>query len=206
LERAWVGLAIFGTLVVLLTSQIMHPVAAVFTCALAMVLSRCVTGTVARASINLQVLIVIGSALGLGTALTETGAAQAIADLMLNACEVLGTREHPGLMLLVLFIITVVFSQLITNNGAAVLMFPITMATAQELAVSPVPFIFSLMVAAGCSFLSPVGYQTNLMVYGPGGYRFLDYARLGLPLTIVVGLITVIVSQLVFPFHPGAAG
>ena len=83
---------------------------------------------------------------------------------------------------------TAISCQMITNNGAAVLMFPIAMETARGLGVggatgvNPEAFVFCLMVAAGSSFMSPVAYQTNLMIYGPGGYRFLDYARLGAPL------------------------
>jgi di/tricarboxylate transporter len=79
-------------------------------------------------------------------------------------------------------------------------MFPIVMKTAETLGVNPEPFVFGLMVAAGCSFMSPVGYQTNLMVYGPGGYRFTDYTRLGLPLTIAIAAIATLVAPIVFPF------
>ena len=78
-------------------------------------------------------------------------------------------------------VLATVFAQLITNNGAAVLMFPVMISTAERLGVSVQPFVFALMVAAGSTYLSPVSYQTNLMVYGAGGYRFFDYARLGLP-------------------------
>ena len=102
-------------------------------------------------------------------------------------------------MLLVIFVTAALFAQVVTNNGAAVLMFPITMAT-RELGVSPEPFLFTLMIAAGSTYLSPVGYQTNLMVYGPGGYRFFDYARLGLPLTVAVAVICTLLAPIAFPF------
>ena len=77
------------------------------------------------------------------------------------------------------------------------------MAAAVEQGVSPMPFVFTLMVAAGSSFISPVAYQTNLMVYGPGGYRFMDFVRIGLPLTILIGIICVVVAPLAYPFTPG---
>jgi len=102
----------------------------------------------------------------------------------------------------VMFLLAAGFSQLITNNGAAVLVFPIVMATARQLNVNPEPFVLTLMVAAGSSFLSPVAYQTNLMVYGPGGYKFVDYLRLGAPLTLLVAALSTIFAPLFFPFHP----
>jgi di/tricarboxylate transporter len=102
--------------------------------------------------------------------------------------------------LLVLFLVTMLFAQVITSYGAAVLMFPITMATAESLGVNPEPFVLSLMVAAGSTYLTPVAYQTNLMVYGPGGYRFFDYTRLGAPLVLLIALICLICAPMFFPF------
>jgi di/tricarboxylate transporter len=171
-------------------------------CALAMVGTRCVTGTVARSAINWQVLIVIAAALGMGSALEDSGAAAAMTSLLMQVCEGAGIASNPHAMLGVMFLLAAGFSQLITNNGAAVLIFPIVMATAHRLGVSPMPFVLTLMIAAGSSFLSPVAYQTNLMVYGPGGYRFMDFVRLGLPLTLLVAILSTLIAPLVFPFYP----
>ena len=169
---------------------------------MAMIGTRCVTGTIARSAVNWQVLIVIASALGMGRALEDSGAAAAISDVLFMFCETVGIVSHPHAMLLVMFLLAAGFSQLITNNGAAVLVFPIVMATARQLNVNPEPFVLTLMVAAGSSFLSPVAYQTNLMVYGPGGYKFIDYVRLGAPLTLLVAALSTIFAPLFFPFHP----
>jgi di/tricarboxylate transporter len=106
---------------------------------------------------------------------------------------------HPIVMLVLLFVLTNALAQLITPYAASVLMFPIAMLAAEQLGVNPLAYVFTLMVA-GCNFSTPIGYQTNLMVYAPGGYRFLDYTRLGLPLTALVLLICTIVAPLVFPF------
>ena len=201
-ERAWLSLGILGALVVMLTATSIPPVVAAFFCAMAMVGTRCVTGTIARSAINWQVLLVIGAALGIGEALKQTGGARDIATGLLAVCSDLGLGNQPHAMLLVIFLITAGFSQLVTYTGAAVLMFPIAMATVQALGVSPEPFVFALMVAAGSNYLSPVAYQTNLMVYGPGGYRFTDYTRLGAPLTLMEAVITAIVAPIFFPFHP----
>ncbi len=200
-ERSWIALGILALLVFLLTTQLVHPITAVFVCAMAMVGTRCVTGTIARNSIQWRVLVVIGAALGMGTAMTESGAAEHIAHAILGACRNIGVGDQPNLMLLVTFLLASLFAQLITNNGSAVLMFPIVITTARDLGVDPRPFVFTLMVAAGSIFMSPVAYQTNLMVYGPGGYRFMDYVRLGLPLTLLVGAICTVVAPLAFPFH-----
>ena len=80
-------------------------------------------------------------------------------------------------------------------------MFPIMMTTASELGVRPEPFVFCLMLAAGSTYMSPVAYQTNLMVYGPGGYRFMDFVKLGAPLTLLVALVASTVAPLFFPFQ-----
>ena len=89
-----------------------------------------------------------------------------------------------------------------TNFGAAVIMFPIVISASQGLGVSPYPFVFTMMAAAGYNFITPLTYQTNLMVYGPGGYRFMDFPRLGVPLTLLVAIIATTVAPLVFPFIP----
>ncbi|UCD76119.1 MAG: SLC13 family permease [Phycisphaerales bacterium] len=199
-ERAWLSLAILAMLVIMFTLTPVNQVISAFLCAMLMVGTRCVTGTVARQSINWQVLLVIAAALGMGRALEQTGAAQHIADSMMAACTSLDLG--PRGVLFVMFIITAMFSQLITNNGAAVLMFPIVVATGLDLGVSIEPFVFTMMVAAGASFISPVAYQTNLMVYGPGGYKFMDFVKIGTPLTLLTGVVCTLIAPVVFPFTP----
>ena len=108
---------------------------------------------------------------------------------------------HYGTLFLV-FAMTSIAAQLMTNFGAAVIMFPIVIGAAHGLEASPYPFVFTMMAAAGCNFMTPITYQTNLMVYGPGGYHFTDFQRLGIPLTLLVALIAVIVAPIVFPFTP----
>jgi di/tricarboxylate transporter len=96
--------------------------------------------------------------------------------------------------------VTVIFTELITNNAAAALMFPIAIATANTLGVDFMPYVIAILFAASASFATPIGYQTNLMVYGPGGYRFTDYFRAGIPLTITVGIITCTLIPLFWGF------
>ena len=102
--------------------------------------------------------------------------------------------------LALIYLVTLIVTELITNNAAAALMFPFALAAARQLDVNYMPFIITVMMAASAGFATPIGYQTNLMVYGPGGYRFSDYLKIGVPLDILIGVITVAIAPLVFPF------
>jgi di/tricarboxylate transporter len=197
-ERAWTALGIFVALVAALAFSPVAPVVLGLTAALAMVLTGCLTVGEARGSISIQVIVVIASALGIGAAMTSSGAALAIADELLSFAGALGMG--PRSILLATFLLATAFAQALTNNGAAALMFPIAMAAAEELGVRPEPFAFTLLLGAGTSFLTPIGYQTNLLVYGPGGYKFLDFTRMGLPLSILLGAVAAWLAPVAFPF------
>ncbi|MBK9130709.1 MAG: SLC13 family permease [Gammaproteobacteria bacterium] len=161
----------------------------------AMLITRCTRGSNARAAVDWQILIVIAASLGIGKALETTGAAQAIADTFLSS-----TGAGPLMALFIVYIMTVVFTEIVTNNTAAALMFPIAMALSKSLDVSYMPFMITITVAASMSFATPIGYQTNLMVLGPGGYRFTDYMKLGIPLTIMVGILVMLIVPKVWTF------
>ncbi len=195
-ERAWLSIVILVLMVSLLLFSGMETLVAVLFCAGMMVLTRCCTGTIARRAINIQVLVVIAGALGLGKAMQMTGAAEGIADLIISTCSGIGSHGF----LFLIFALTSIFAQLITNNGAAVLVFPIAMQVHRSLDVNPEPFVLAVMLAAACNFMTPVSYQTNLMVYGPGGYKFIDFVRIGVPLTLLVGILTTLLGPIVFPF------
>ena len=106
----------------------------------------------------------------------------------------------PWMALALIYLLTAVFTELITNNAAAVLMFPIALALSEQLGVSFLPFAVAVMFAASASFITPLGYQTNLMVYGPGRYQFIDYVRIGLPLSLLVGCVAVALVPMVWGF------
>jgi di/tricarboxylate transporter len=148
-----------------------------------------------RRTVDWPVLIVIAATLGIGTALATTGLAAALAAGMVALAG-----QEPLLQLAVIYIATMLLTELLSNTTAVVLMYPIALAAAVRLGVEPLPFIVALTIAGSCGFATPIGYQTNLMVYGPGGYRFADYLRFGAPLNLVVAVVTLIVTPLVFPF------
>ena len=136
----------------------------------------------ARNAVDLNVIVVIAAAFGLGAAMQSSGLAAVIAGSLVGAFGGFGATG----VLIGLVVATIVLLSLITNNAAAVLMFPIAISAAGSLGVDARPFALAIAVAASASFLTPIAYQTNLMVYGPGGYRFFDYARLGTVLTVAV--------------------
>jgi di/tricarboxylate transporter len=202
-NRAWVSLAILGLLVVLLTTSTyfdLSLIAVVWFCGLLMIATGCINGPAARQAINIQVLIVIGAAMGIGQAVDQSGLAITVSTALLDFTHSLNVGNYGSLF--AIFVLTSIAAQLMTNYGAAVIMFPIVIGAAEGLGVSPYPFVFTMMSAAGCNFLTPVTYQTNLMVYGPGGYTFMDFPRLGLPLTILVAIIATTIAPIVFPFIP----
>jgi di/tricarboxylate transporter len=194
-ERAIIALAILAGMVAAVSVGGVPMLIAALVAAGLMLVLRCTTGPIARRSIDWQVLTVIAASIALGTALETTGAAASIASAWLS---VAGDSPLPALA--VVYILTSLLSAFITNNGAAVLVFPLAVATAGALGVNPRPFVIAIMMAASASFATPIGYQTNLMVYGPGGYRFSDYLRIGLPLTAVLAAVALIIVPRVWPF------
>jgi di/tricarboxylate transporter len=160
-----------------------------------MLATGCCSPSQARRNIEWEVLLTIAAALGLGSALDTTGMARLLAGNLLSL-----TGGSPWVALAMVYLVTSIFTSIITNNAAAALVFPVAMNTAEQLSVSTMPFIMCIMIAASASFATPIGYQTNLMVYGPGGYRFSDYLRIGVPLNFVVGGVAVLLSPLIWPF------
>ena len=162
--------------------------------ALGMILMRCTTGPKARASVDWQVLLVIGSSFGFAHAMEQTGLAQHIAAATLGWTGSIG----PWGVLAGIYAMTAVFTSIITNNAAAALMFPIALAAAQEHGLAMTPVAVCLALAASAGFATPLGYQTNLMVMGPGGYKTTDFLRFGLPLTVLVGIVVVLCTPLIY--------
>lgn len=189
------AIAILLGMVVLGACNVLSILEAALLAAGAMIAMRCITLSQARRSIDLGVLIVIAASFALGTALVKTGTAADIAGLVIGSGAL-----APWLLLALVYLITTGFTEIISNNAAAVLMFPIASAVAEQQQLSVLPFAIAIMFAASASFMTPLGYQTNLMVYGPGGYRATDYLRIGLPLNCIVGLLAVLLIPFFWPF------
>ena len=165
--------------------------------AMALVGLRVLTPFEARQSIDLNVIVVIAGSFGIGAAMSASGLATEIADVLIGA---FGSFGDLGLIIGIL-IATVILTELITNNAAAVLMFPIALAAAEQAGIDTHAVAIAVAIGASSSFLSPIGYQTNTMVYGMGGYRFSDFARVGAPLTVLMLVVAVIFIPLSWPLR-----
>ena len=194
-EKAPLAIAILGIMVFLTAIGWMTMLKAAVFASVVMLLTGCCSSVRALRNIEWSVLLVIGAALSIGKALESTGAAGAIASSFIEF-----SGNNPWLALAIVYGITNLLTETITNNAAAALVFPIALALSQDLEVSFIPFVITMMIAASASFSTPIGYQTNLMVYGPGGYRFTDFMRVGIPLNLLFWLITVILTPLFYPF------
>lgn len=146
--------------------------------------------------INWDVLITVACAFGISRALQNSGAADVLAQYTINLSKNLG----PIGVLAAIYIITNIFTEIITNNAAAALSFPIALSAATQLGVDPRPFFIAIAIAASCSFSTPIGYQTNLIVQSIGNYKFSDYWKIGLPLNILAFIISMIVIPIFWSF------
>jgi len=194
-EKSWIALSILAAMTLSAATGLLTMLEAAMLAAGLMIAMRCCSSASARQSIDWQVLMAITAALALGEALHKTGAAKFAAERLIGLAG-----ESPRVSLAAVYAMTVCLTEVITNNAAAALMFPLATAAANKCGVSAMPFIMATMTAASSSFASPLGYQTNLMVYGPGGYRFSDYLKLGLPLDLLLGAVYMLTIPIAWPF------
>ena len=146
--------------------------------------------------ISWDILITIASAFAISRAMQNSGMADEVASFAIG----LSHTHGPIVLLAVVFVITNLFTELMTNNAAAALAFPISLSIAQQLGVSPMPFFVTICIAASSSFSTPIGYQTNLIVQGIGNYRFTDFVKIGLPLNIISLVLTVLLVPMIWSF------
>jgi di/tricarboxylate transporter len=165
---------------------------------IAVFLTGCITPEEAYGDIDWMVLVLIGSIIPLGIALQNTGAAEWIAHGVLAVTAPMGLHGA----LAAFFLLTSILTSVLSNNAAATVLTPIAIATGLGLGVSPMPFVLAVLIAASNSFMTPIGYQTNTFILGPGGYRFSDFLRMGAPLNLLIAAAATYVIPLFFPFHP----
>lgn len=197
-ERSLIAVLILLAMIGVVTAGWFDMVTAALLAGAAMILGQCCTGNEARQSIDLRVLITIGASFGIARSMELSGAAEFLARQLVNGSQLLGT--HPWFGMAAIYIGTMLLTEMITNNAAAQLMFPIAIKAAAMLAVSPMPFAMTILIAASAGFAMPTGYQCNLMVFGPGGYRFTDYLRIGIPLDLLYFVVAVTLIPVFWPF------
>jgi di/tricarboxylate transporter len=189
------ALGIVAAVVLLAATGMLPIVAAALAGALAMVATGALTGEEAYDAINWKVVMLLAGVIPLGTALESTGGAALLADVLVQRLSAWG----PVAVLGGIFLLTQLVTSVISNNASAVLFAPIAIGAAENLGADPRPFLFAVTVAASMSFLTPVGYQTNTMIYGPGQYRFSDFLRIGGPLTLLVLVAATLLIPVLWP-------
>lgn len=182
--KAKQSVLIFLATVGLAASGVLPIVVATMLGATAMVASRCLTPSRALRSMDVRVLLLIASALAMGTAMYQTGGAALLADTMISYLH----GQPPAVILSALFLLVACMTNLLSNAASAVLFTPIALSMAETAGVPPTPFIHAVIFAVSCSFATPMGYQTNLLVMGPGHYRFIDFVKTGTPLILCLWL------------------
>lgn len=195
-NRIGICLALFATLILLMITGWVPIVVSGGLVAVLMIVLGCISANDARRSIEWPVLVTIAASFGVGSALENSGAATLLAGSLVDMTQAWG----PIAGLAAIYIFGSIITELITNNAAAVLLFPICVETARLFGVDARPFVIALALAASASFMTPIGYQTNMMVYGPGGYRFADFLRIGAPLNLLLAVIAIALVPIIWPF------
>jgi di/tricarboxylate transporter len=195
-EMAWVPVTAMIGLVVMAALGV-APIFLLAVLAVALVLAtRCIDAEEAFEFIEGRLLALIFSMLAIGAALQSSGAVTLIVDAVAPYLAGL----PPFLLVWAIYLLTSILTELVSNNAVAVVVTPIAIALAASLGIDPRPLVVAVMVAASASFATPIGYQTNMMVYGPGGYKFTDFMKLGIPLNVTVGLLASVMIPFIWPF------
>jgi di/tricarboxylate transporter len=194
-DRAWSAIAILMGMVVVASLGSVPISYAAFGAAGLMLLARCVNYRLAMQNVEWSILIVIGAGLGLAVAMEKTGAATAVASLIAGSVGGLG----PLWALAAVYLATLLMAEFLHHNAAVALMFPIAVAAGVQVGADPRPFVMAVAFGGCCAFATPVTYQTHLIVYGPGGYRFMDFVRIGLPLDGVCAVIALGLIPTIWP-------
>jgi di/tricarboxylate transporter len=185
--QAKLAVGIFALMILLTVLQVMPLIVAAGLATIALILSRSISQTDAKNMVDWRVLLVIAGAFGIASAIENSGLAQLIGQFTIDTAQPFGII---GLLVGVYFL-TSFYTSFITNNAAAAFLFPVALSIATSMELDFRPFAVIIAISASAVFATPFGYQTNLMVYGPGGYRFRDYVRAGIPLQVMIGVLTV---------------
>lgn len=195
-RRLLLALAILVSALTIVTIGLLTIQVALAVAVIVMIMTRIINLKEMYDSIEWPIIFLLGAMIPVGQALETSGAATRIADMLL----LIGQQMPPVVMLTILLIVTMLLSDIINNAAAAVLMAPIGISLAHGLGVSVDPFLIAVAIGASCAFLTPIGHQSNTLVMGPGGYRFSDYWRMGLPLEIIIVVISIPLITIFWPF------
>ncbi len=195
-KKAPLALAFFAGMIAAASLGITDITVGAVTAVFFMFLTGCLRLRDAYRAMDVQVLLVIVGTIALGTAMEKTGATKIYADIFLTPFQ----GQDPAIVLSAIILLTCIVTELMSNSATAVLILPIAISTALSLGVDPKPFIIGVCFGASCGFAIPIGYQTHLLVYGPGGYRFSDFLKMGIPLDLLTWLMSSFLIPLIWPF------
>jgi di/tricarboxylate transporter len=193
-ERAYIALSILVAMIAVASFTSLGMLKSAMVAGGAMLFTRCCTSVQARRAVEWKIILSVAAAFALGTAVEKSGLAAAIASSLTRAAA-----GDPMLSLVGVYAGTLLLTELISHSAAVSLIFPIAIGTAQNLGIDYMPFVAAVTVAGSLGFATPLGYQTHMMVYGPGGYRFTDFLRIGIPMDILCWGIAMLTIPLVFP-------
>ncbi len=193
-RQGYFSLGVLAGVVILTVLKLLPLLVAAGFGAVSLILTRCISLAEVKHQIDWRVLIIIACAFGISAAITNSGIADILSQVILLCADYYGIIG----VLAGIYFITNLYTCFISNNAAAALVFPVAFATARSLHVDVMPFAVAVAIAASCAFATPIGYQTNMMVYGPGGYRYTDFVKIGLPLQVVVGMLAVLLLHRIY--------
>ena len=196
----WVSVAVIFCAVILAALGIVPILKGALIGAIFLLVIKVITANEAYQSINWQVIVLIAALIPLGIVIQKSGTAFWIATVLNDIANAFNPLVRPTVMLSLVYLVTIILTEMTSNAATAIIMTPIAISAAQQMGLDPRTFVFAVCFAASASFITPIGYQTNLMVYGPGGYKFTDYVRVGLPLAIVLWCIATWLIPILWPF------
>ena len=195
-RTAWLAVGVFALAIILASLELIYlPIALAGACVI-MVLLNIVPVRDIYTTIEWPVIVLLASLIPIGNALQETGGTALIADFIVNT----SSGASPAVVLTILMVVTMTLSDVLNNTATALIAAPVAVTIAERLNVSPDPFLMAVAIAASCAFLTPIGHKNNTLIMGPGGYKFGDYWRMGLPLEIIVIAVSVPMLLIVWPF------
>ena len=197
----WVSILAIITTIVLAAFGILPILKGAIISTVILLLLRIISPNEAYQSIHWQVIVLIAALIPLGIAIESTGTAAFIGQLISETVSDFSPNKQPYILLGLIYLITMILTEVSSNTATAIIMAPIVMAVTNQMGIDARPFIFAVCFAASASFVTPVGYQTNLMVYGPGGYKFSDFIKVGLPLSIIFWLLAILFIPIIWPFQ-----
>jgi di/tricarboxylate transporter len=195
-RKAWTAFAIFAAMIAAATAGVADIMICALAACFAMIITGCLQLRDAYGALQGRTLLLIAGTIALGGGMEKTGASRLYAEEFLSVLS----NASPVVILGGVILLTSLGSQILSNNATAVLLFPVAVSIAAQIQVDPKPFIIGVCIGASACFATPIGYQTNLLVYGPGGYRFSDFLKLGIPLNLIVLVTGTILIPMIWPF------